>query len=383
MTQKSKHWDIFCCVVDNYGDIGVTWRLAKQLTQEYDLKIKLWVDDLNSFQHILPALNPNLNQQTINAITIIKWDNINPNSWQAGEALIEAFACEIPESIIEQLAEDKTNAPVWLNLEYLSAESWIEDCHGLQSLHHSGVKKYFYFPGFTSKSGGLICEHNQLTIAKHHDLERSEYLKQFGIELKETNTKVISVFSYESSALKALCKYWQTLDSETHLLVPLGRSLNSLLPAFQGQVENVNIGDCFTVGKLQIHILPMTDQEGYDKLLSSCDFNIVRGEDSFLRAQWAQKPFLWHIYPQDEHAHIDKLEAFNSRYLDSLPNSVVNAYQNLSLAFNQDQEQHIVTYWQQLQEYEQALLSHSLNWPNKALNGSDLASRLVEFVKKR
>ncbi|WP_187492385.1 elongation factor P maturation arginine rhamnosyltransferase EarP, partial [Pantoea agglomerans] len=22
-------WDIFCTVVDNYGDIGVTWRLAR------------------------------------------------------------------------------------------------------------------------------------------------------------------------------------------------------------------------------------------------------------------------------------------------------------------------------------------------------------------
>ena len=24
-------WDIFCSVVDNFGDIGVTWRLARQL----------------------------------------------------------------------------------------------------------------------------------------------------------------------------------------------------------------------------------------------------------------------------------------------------------------------------------------------------------------
>jgi uncharacterized repeat protein (TIGR03837 family) len=41
--------------------------------------------------------------------------------------------------------------------------------------------------------------------------------------------------------------------------------------------------------------------------------NLVRGEDSFVRAQWAGKPFVWHIYPQHDDAHHAKLEAFMAR----------------------------------------------------------------------
>ncbi len=38
--------DIFCAVVDNYGDIGVCWRLARQLAHEHGMTVRLWVDDL-------------------------------------------------------------------------------------------------------------------------------------------------------------------------------------------------------------------------------------------------------------------------------------------------------------------------------------------------
>ncbi|MGL4614475.1 MAG: elongation factor P maturation arginine rhamnosyltransferase EarP, partial [Shewanella sp.] len=72
-SSNASHWDIFCTVVDNYGDIGVTWRLAKQLVNEYQLPITLWVDDLNSFSHILPTLKPNLLSQCFNGVTINHW----------------------------------------------------------------------------------------------------------------------------------------------------------------------------------------------------------------------------------------------------------------------------------------------------------------------
>ncbi|RLV58890.1 elongation factor P maturation arginine rhamnosyltransferase EarP [Parashewanella curva] len=380
---SSKHWDIFCCVVDNYGDIGVTWRLAKQLADEHGISVKLWVDDLNSFKHILPNLDPTLEQQTINDITIIHWNDYTPQHWRAGETLIEAFACELPPTIIQQLSAAKTEAPVWINLEYLSAENWIDDCHGLISMHHSGARKYFYFPGFSEKSGGLICENHQLQRSINQHNNRQEFLKQFNIELTENKTKVISVFSYESAVLTDLCQYWIKQDQETHLLVPFGRSLNSLLPIFNTQLNTVNEGDSFKAGNLHMHILAMTNQEGYDKLLACCDFNIVRGEDSFLRAQWAQKPFLWHIYPQEENTHIEKLSAFNNLYTKNLSAEASKAYQDVSLAFNQDLQNDIDKKWQNLQNVMEEIHNFGRIWPQNALNGSDLASRLVEFVKNR
>ncbi|HEU0231107.1 MAG TPA: elongation factor P maturation arginine rhamnosyltransferase EarP, partial [Burkholderiaceae bacterium] len=45
-------------------------------------------------------------------------------------------------------------------------------------------------------------------------------------------------------------------------------------------------------------------------LLWSSDLNLVRGEDSLVRAIWAGKPLIWHIYPQDENTHMDKLDAW-------------------------------------------------------------------------
>ncbi|MGS0729197.1 elongation factor P maturation arginine rhamnosyltransferase EarP, partial [Shewanella sp. 0m-11] len=138
-----ERWDIFCAVVDNYGDIGVTWRLAKQLSAEQPIAITLWVDDLKSFSHILPALDPNLISQVHFGVTINQWSEPLAISYQAGTVLIEAFACELPESVknnliaihqVYKLDSSAAKPPLWLNLEYLSAESWVEGCHGLPSM---------------------------------------------------------------------------------------------------------------------------------------------------------------------------------------------------------------------------------------------------------
>lgn len=161
-SSNASHWDIFCTVVDNYGDIGVTWRLAKQLVNEYHIPIILWVDDLNSFSHILPTLNPKLVSQCFNGVIINHWTTPLAVPYLPGKVLIEAFACELPDEVKLQLATLHKTAPqavpLWLNLEYLSAEDWVDGCHGLPSMQVSGIKKYFYFPGFTPKTGGLICE---------------------------------------------------------------------------------------------------------------------------------------------------------------------------------------------------------------------------------
>ena len=133
---------------------------------------------------------------------------------------------------------------------------------------------------------------------------------QLGLRGIEPNHRVISVFSYETPSLLALIQSWQTQNDPIHVLIPKGRSLNSLTSILPCSVNEVVAGQQITLGNVTLHILPMTDQQGYDRLLWSCDFNIVRGEDSFLRAQWAAKPFIWHIYPQEDDYHLIKLEAF-------------------------------------------------------------------------
>ncbi|QYJ95636.1 elongation factor P maturation arginine rhamnosyltransferase EarP [Shewanella spartinae] len=381
----ANHWDIFCAVVDNYGDIGVTWRLAKQLAKEYGLAVTLWVDDLASFGHILPKLDPKCASQNFEGVCIKQWDAPLSQEYLPGEVLIEAFACELPPEVLSKIAElhqggDKV--PVWLNLEYLSAEDWVEGCHGLPSLQRSGLKKQFYFPGFTNKTGGLICEADLLERRQtwQENNERLAFFETLGLSGIKTDDTVISLFSYETESLEALCRHWQDGDKQVHLLVPIGRSLNSL-GAFIDQQQALTPGSRFHHGKLTIHLLPMTDQQGYDRLLWSCDFNIVRGEDSFLRAQWAAKPFIWHIYPQEEDYHLIKLEAFMALYCHNLAPEIASAWKKLNIGFNQGEQESLLSLWQRVDNAYLALTQHAQDWPNEALNDADLATRLVQFVK--
>lgn len=387
-TPHSNHWDIFCTVVDNYGDIGVTWRLAKQIANEYQIPVNLWVDDLMSFSHILPTLDPLKATQTFNGVNIIHWTKPLPIAFVAGSVLIEAFACELPEQVKSQLVHlhqvDPKSVPIWLNLEYLSAEDWVEGCHGLPSLQASGLKKYFYFPGFSAKTGGLICEQELFAERDAWQADTANKLQLFsqlglkGIEAKDT---VISIFSYETEALPVLCELWQQSGEKTHALIPKGRSLNSLKHLLPCDIAALVPGQQIVHGNLTLHILPMTDQQGFDRLLWSCDVNIVRGEDSFLRAQWAAKPFIWHIYPQEDDYHLVKLEAFLKLYCDNLPPKIAGYWSELNLAFNQAQQSAVSLHWQNLNPVNLPLLHHGKQWPINALNAADLATRLVQFVK--
>ncbi len=384
MTKKNQHWDIFCTVIDNYGDIGVTWRLARQLSAEYQLPVKLWADDLACFQRILPELNPRLERQNFGDIEIIVWNDRTPQSWRAGEVIIEAFACELPEYIKSQLGKPDKQAPVWLNLEYLCAEEWIDDVHGLPSIQHNGVNKYFFFPGFSEKSGGLIFESDlferQQTFLAQENV-KADFLSKSGIDYQQQ--QIISVFSYETPALESLVTYFINNEPKTILLVPDGRSLMSVARALGAERKQLQAGKPIQAGNLSLAVLPFTTQQGFDELLWISDINIIRGEDSFMRAQWARKPFIWHIYPQDEQAHIEKLNAFLDRYCARLPEETADAHRQVNLDFNLDKAEQINASWKNYTSNYQKLLNHARNWPKSALNDTDLASRLVEFVKNR
>src|SRR5690606_4716652 len=102
----------------------------------------------------------------------------------------------------------------------------------------------------------------------------------------------------------------------THLLVPEGRILGDA-QRWLG-VTSLSAGDIQVRGALTVQVIAFMRQEQYDHLLWCCEFNAVRGEDSFVRAQWAGRPLLWHIYRQDEDIHLDKLDAFLELYTAAL-----------------------------------------------------------------
>ncbi|EJT83076.1 hypothetical protein PPS11_40038 [Pseudomonas putida S11] len=276
-------WDIFCSVVDNYGDIGVTWRLARQLVAEHGLAVRLWVDDLNAFTPMCPGADATAPQQWQHGVDVRQW----PVAWlpvAPADVVIGAFACQLPAAYVEAMRA-RVTPPLWLNLEYLSAEDWVEGCHGLPSPQPNGLRKVFFFPGFTEKTGGLLREGSLL--ARRDAFQqgaRQAFLQGLGVN-PEAGALLISLFAYENPQLGNWLEALASGEQPCHLLVPQGRVVAGL-GQWLGEAV-LQVGSVRKRGALTLQVLPFVSQDDYDRLLWSCDFNAVRGEDSFVRAQWA------------------------------------------------------------------------------------------------
>ncbi|HMN91673.1 MAG TPA: elongation factor P maturation arginine rhamnosyltransferase EarP [Hydrogenophaga sp.] len=299
-------WDIFCHVVDNLGDIGVCWRLSADLAARGH-RVRLWVDEPEPLRWMAPGAL----EGRWPGIEVIPWTRPLPDGLAASlppaDVWIEAFGCDPPDEMVLALAERIGRgeaAPVWINLEYLSAEPWVERCHGLPSPVMSGplkgLTKTFVYPGFTPRTGGLLRE--QDLDQRQAAFDARAWRQRHGVP---DGALAVSLFCYDPApALAPLLAQAAKQAQPVHWLVTPGRAMRAMesslaeLPAEQRPPPE------------HIHPLPLVDQPGFDEMLWACDLNIVRGEDSLVRALWAGKPFIWHIYPQHDHAHHAKLEAF-------------------------------------------------------------------------
>lgn len=300
---KVKHWDIFCKIVDNYGDIGVCWRLAKQLHDEHGLTIRLFVSDLVVARDILVGIS-NEAIQEYKGITLVRWDSEADFSVAAG-VVIETFACDLPEDYLAQMHKET----IWVNVDHLSAESWVTGFHALHGKHSdTNLTRHFYFPGFEESTGGLLREEGlevKRDVFQHSGNMQTAFWHDLGVQVDADALKV-SLFSYEDTPVDALLTALSEGDRDVSIFMPF----NDCLPTQLLGNENLTIGDCLTINRLTVHILPFLTLEGYDQLLWACDINFVRGEESWVRAIWAAKPFIWQPYVQEDDAHILKLNAF-------------------------------------------------------------------------
>ncbi len=298
------HWDIFCRVIDNHGDLGVCWRLCADLAQRAQT-VRLWVDDASALAWMAPKGCTGVevrawpSEATLQALT-------NDATFKLGDVVIEAFGCELPPSCQALMLRD--TPLVWINLEYLSAEGYVARSHGLASPVMSGpargATKWFFFPGFTPETGGLLREPN--LPARQAAFDRMAWLSALPLDTPVVeNERLISLFCYEPQALPELLTQLSQGDAPTRLLVAQGRPSAAIAAATQS-IQMPHDG----AGQLHISQLPYFSQIDFDHLLWACDLNLVRGEDSLVRALWAGQPWVWHIYPQDDLAHHEKLEAF-------------------------------------------------------------------------
>ena len=324
--------DIFCNVIDNYGDIGVCWRLARLLSSEHGLELCLWVDDLYSLAKLCDEIDPALDSQYRRGIRVRHWHAFDG---QVAELVIGAFDCKLPQAYLNAMAA-LTQKPVWVNLEYLSAEAWVQRCHGLPSPHPTlPLTRYFFFPGFTPETGGLMLEHDYFARRDaflKDNLARQTFWQAIGIAMPEETTLKVSLFCYQNAALEGLLDVWASGPAPVLCLVPEGPILPQLAQYFD--IEGLRAGQTCSRAKLTLCILPFVEQERYDELLWACDVNFVRGEDSFVRAQFAAKPFIWQIYPQQDSVHLTKLAAFLDVYNAQPGNAACQAMRGLWCAWN-------------------------------------------------
>jgi len=332
-------WDVFCRVIDHHGDLGVCWRLAAELAARGE-RVRLWIDDPLALAWMAP--------EGAAGVTVIRWADPLP-VFEPGDVVVEAFGCDPPPAFVTRMGA-RALSPVWINLEYLTAESWAERSHGLRSPQlagpGAGLMKWFFFPGFTPASGGLLRGRLAAGPPRWRD---------WGVQ-PQGGERRVSLFCYAHAPFDEL--FQRLADQPTLLLLAAGAGQAPALEHLRARPH----------AHLRVHPLPWLTQPDYDRLLAACDINFARGEDSVVRAMWAGAPFVWHIYRQDDGVHAAKLDALLERMAASAELCALwRAWNGLGP-------------WPDTLPALPAWRAGATRWRDGLLAQTDLASRLMAFV---
>lgn len=365
-------WDVFCRVVDNHGDVGVCWRLATDLA-ERGIAVRLWIDDAHALTWMAPGVWP--------GVEVWAWPVADEAfaiaDVEPATVVIEAFGCGLPDPCLRHiaLAHQRSAAPAWINLEYLSAEPYVERNHGLPSLQGSGLARaltsWYFYPGFTEGTGGLLREADLLQRQAAFDPEA--WLAQHHITPRP-GERLVSLFCYANPNVPELL---QALSPRpTLLLTTPGHATDQVAQALAQSGGHPN---------LRVQALPWLTQIDYDHLLWSCDLNLVRGEDSLVRAIWAGRPFLWQIYPQHGGVHSAKLAAFLARALQAADPAMAETIRRAAFRWNSLSAPNDPDAWRVLHSPSSmsAWARACTDWRTELLVQPDLVTQLMAFANAK
>jgi uncharacterized repeat protein (TIGR03837 family) len=344
----------------------------------------LWLDDPAALARIAPGIDPRGDVQRVAGVTVRRWTEPLPATAPA-DVVIDAFGCGVPDAYASALAA-RPQPPAWFVLEYLSAEGWVEGTHGLPSPHpRLPIARRFWFPGFTGATGGLLRERGLIAARDAFRADpgaQSALWPSLAMAAPPPGAMRISLFCYPQPALPRLLDAWAEGDADVTCIVPEGIAAGAIDQWTCGRVPRP--GHPLARGRLALHSVPFVDQDRYDRLLWSCDVNFVRGEDSFVRAQWAARPFVWHIYPQAGRAHDAKLAAFLDRELADADPAAAAAQRRLWNAWNgDDQAGGLAAAWIEFAARRAQLARHGDAWATHLAALPDLALGLVNAAARR
>lgn len=453
MSQRPALW-IFCRVIDNFGDAGVCWRLARQMADEHRFAVSLFIDlpemltpiapdsrlaevgpqdasvgnsrdgsrssrdsgrsfeplERHSLAH-KPAERLSTADDGAREVRVIHWVEGNEagmlrRAHREPVAIISGFGCELPAGVRAGLGTGGRAAPVWVDFEYLSAEDWVEAFHGRASPkpQDSAIAHYF-FPGFTPLTGGLLresgLEERRRLFLRTGESER--FLTGLGLtgmgedsrhagpaDRAMPRARRISLFCYRDAPLSAWLRAIAESDEPT-LVCAAAPIATAAFSAIGARPE----ADRWASGNLEIRRVPMLSQDDYDRLLWSCELNIVRGEDSWIRAHWAARPFIWQPYPQTEGTHLIKLDAFLARIAEAVgdaatttieagradPDQAIDSVKQMMYAWSTGEQ--VGRAWQAYRSHFNEVTQLHEAWRLTLLAQTDLASRLAAFISDR
>jgi len=379
--KPARSFDIVCRVVDNYGDAGVAWRLARQLVHEQGRRATLWIDDPAPLARLVPGVDPGRESSTVEGVLVRRGPA--GASWTPGDVVIDAFGAGLPPAWIDAMAR-AARPPAWIVLEYLSAEAWVDGAHLRASPEpRTGLARHYWCPGFTPATGGLLRERDLFArrdaFARDGSARRAT-LASLGVRVRD-GARTVLLFCYPSSALGRLFDAWADGDAPIVALVPEGVATGAIDRWCGGRVPRP--GEPASRGALMLASIPFVPQRDFDALLWSCDCAIVRGEDSFVRAQWAALPFAWHAYPQEADAHLAKLDAFLDRWLDGVPADAAAAARAFAGALNRGDGPALAAAWGPFERSRGELAAHGRGWADRLARQPDLAAGLVHWVEKQ
>jgi len=388
----AERWDIFCRVVDNFGDVGVAWRLARQVAREHRKDVRLWVDDLTVLCKLRPEIDVAYDLQRLEGVEIARVREPFVAD-EIADVVVETFGCDPPEAYVLAMAA-RDPKPRWINLEYLSAEEWVEGSHALPSPNpRLPLVKHYFFPGFTPRTGGLLREQDLLR-------RRFEFQRDAGAQDAFWESLVgktppegalkLSLFTYTGAPLEALARCCADSAGPIWLVAPDGVAASALRDRFHPRHDTIRRND-HRGGRrreVEVFVTPFLAQDRYDQLLWACDLNFVRGEDSFVRAQWAARPFVWQIYPTEDGAHWIKMAAFLARYTAAMPRERAAAVTSLWEAWNVRDDmpaappshQGLGTAWAEFIARREPLQAHARDWAHELSKRPDLAAAMVDFA---
>ena len=359
---------ILCKVVDNFGDIGFVYRLAKNLVQlNPQREIRVAVDNLAAFNKIESRVDPALAEQvlevacadslqdqegadkagnegkpkTAGRLKIFDATNaaVCAREWtkKPARVILECFQCGRPDWL-EALLFDGVTAggdcpqaqearALIINIDYLTAEDYAEEFHRLKSGTRSPlVRKVNFMPGFTAKTGGLILDAAAENACKPNNAPATEN----GFITKTAGPQIL-MFSYPKDfapIIRAILRW----NKAAQVNLAQGAGKESFLVAN----ENCLQASCKpkTAGGLFVRELPFLSQEEWDKNLYAQDILFVRGEDSLSRACLSGKPFVWQAYLQDDNYQLVKVRALLERMRPHFAPEDFAALENFWLLYN-------------------------------------------------